>query len=148
MRSYIADDLRRTIAERAQSLCEYCLVQEDDTYFGCEVDHIISVKHGGATTIDNLALACFYCNRNKGSDIGSIVWQTNEFVRFFNPRIDDWADHFRLNGVTIESLDNIGAVTTRILGFNDPERILEREELATLGRYPPAAALVRVRRTK
>ncbi len=82
MRSYLSDDLRRLVAKRANSLCEYCLVHEDDTYFGCEVDHIISVKHGGSTTADNLAYACFFCNRDKGSDIGSIVWETNKFVRF------------------------------------------------------------------
>lgn len=44
----------------------------EDTYFGCQVDHIISEKHGGATEEHNLAYACSYCNRNKGSDIGSI----------------------------------------------------------------------------
>ena len=32
----------------AAFLCEYCLIHEDDTVFGCEVDHIISTKHGGA----------------------------------------------------------------------------------------------------
>ena len=25
-------------------------VDEDDTYLGCQIDHIISEKHGGATT--------------------------------------------------------------------------------------------------
>lgn len=37
------------------------------------------------------------CNRWKGSDIGSILWLGGEFIRFFNPQIDWWADHFRLN---------------------------------------------------
>ena len=144
MRSYLSDDLRRLVAKHANFLCEYCLVHEDDTYFGCEVDHIISVKHGGSTTADNLAYACFFCNRDKGSDIGSIVWETNKFVRFYNPRTDRWADHFKLNGMVIEPLTNIGQVTARILGFNDSERILEREELADLDRYPTASALVRM----
>jgi hypothetical protein len=26
------------------------LIHEDDTYLGCQVDHVISEKHGGETT--------------------------------------------------------------------------------------------------
>jgi hypothetical protein len=77
----------------------------------------------------------------KGSDIGSIVWETDEFTRFFNPRTDRWADHFQLDGVIIKPLTEIGEVTVRILGFNDSDRLLERQELMDLGRYPPAPAL-------
>jgi len=142
--NHISDDLRRLVAARAKYLCEYCLVHEEDTYFGCEVDHIISLKHGGPTTAENLAYACAFCNRQKGSDIGSILWQTGEFIRFFNPRTDRWADHFQLEGVVIRSLTGIGEVTARILGFNDSDRLLERQALADWGRYPTAAALKRM----
>jgi hypothetical protein len=82
MSSYVSAALRRLVALRADFLCEYCLVHEDDTVFGCEVDHIISEKHGGATEAENLAYACAFCNRAKGSDIGSIVPGTGDFVRF------------------------------------------------------------------
>jgi hypothetical protein len=142
--SYISDDLRNRVAKRAEYLCEYCLIHEDDTHFGCQVDHIISVKHGGSTTAENLAYACAFCNRHKGSDIGSIVWETSEFTRFFNPRTDRWADHFQLDGIVIKSLTRIGEVTARILGFNANNRLLERQELIDLGRYPPAPALKHV----
>lgn len=144
MSSYISEYLRRLIAARAEYLCEYCLVHEDDMLFGCEVDHIISVKHNGPTEADNLAYACAFCNRQKGSDIGSILWRTGEFIRFFNPRIDFWADHFRLDEAVIEPLTGIGEVTARILGFNNSDRILEREVLMTMGRYPTASALTRM----
>ncbi len=144
MSSYIPDDLRRRVAARAENLCEYCLLHEADSYYGCQVDHIISVKHGGLTTDENLAYACAFCNRQKGSDIGSILWETNEFVRFFNPRTDRWADHFELDGVEITPLTGIGAVTARILRFNDSEQLLERQELFELGRYPSDAAIKRV----
>jgi len=141
MSSYISDDLRNRVAKRAEYLCEYCLIHEDDTHFGCQVDHIISVKHGGPTTVENLAYACAFCNRHKGSDIGSIVWETGEFARFFNPRTDRWDDHFQHDGIAIKPLTTIGEVTARILGFNDSNRLLERQELMDLGRYPPAPAL-------
>ena len=64
------------------------LLDEEDTFFGCKVDHIINEKHGGPTVAENLAYACAFCNRAKGSDIGSIVWSTGDFNRFFHPRTD------------------------------------------------------------
>lgn len=81
-RPYINAELRRLVASRAEHICEYCLVSEVDRSSGCQVDHIISVKHGGATTPDNLCYACIFCNLQKGTDLGSINWQTGELVRF------------------------------------------------------------------
>ncbi|MGH9902371.1 MAG: HNH endonuclease [Pyrinomonadaceae bacterium] len=136
MSSYIGAELRRSVIARAGGRCEYCLIREEDTFFGCEVDHIISVKHGGATEADNLAYACMACNRQKGSDLGSIVWRTGELVRFYNPRADRWGDHFASEGGRIKPLTDIGEVTARIFEFNSEERVLERVELISSGRYP------------
>lgn len=141
MTSYVSADIRRTVESRARHLCEYCLIHEDDTYLGCQVDHIISEKHGGHGTADNLAYACTFCNRAKGTDIGSIAPSTGEYTRFYNPRTDRWADHFALNGVVIEPRTPVGETTVRILGVNTSERILEREVLQRIGRYPPDAAV-------
>jgi hypothetical protein len=136
MSSYISAELRQLVAVRANYRCEYCLIREEDTFFGCEVDHIISIKHGGATEEDNLAYACMICNRRKGSDLGSILRLTGELVRFFNPRTDKWEHHFELDGALIKPRTGIGEVTERIFEFNNEERILEREELIVLRRYP------------
>jgi hypothetical protein len=133
---YINSELRRFVAERADYLCEYCLIHEDDTYFGCEIDHIVSLKHSGASEAGNLAYACSFCNRHKGSDVGSVVLGGSEFVRFYNPRQDHWADHFQLENCVIQPLTEIGEATSRILAFNTTERILERESLVEIGRYP------------
>ena len=144
MSSYINDDLRYLVASRANHLCEYCLIAEENTFFGCQVDHIISLKHGGPTEPNNLAYACAFCNRHKGSDIASIVPETGNLIRFYNPRIDKWADHFRLNGSMIESATETGEAAARILGFNSKDRILEREALMGIGSYPTAEALARM----
>ena len=132
------------VVNRADRLCEYCLIHEDDTFFGCEVDHIISLKHNGLTHEDNLAYACAFCNRHKGTDIGSIFMETGEFVRFFNPRQDKWSKHFRLEGSLITPITDIGTVTATILRFNTGERILEREMLIDINRYPTEPARVRM----
>lgn len=49
MSSYINMELRRLVENRAKHVCEYCLIHEGDTYLACQVDHIISEKHGGPT---------------------------------------------------------------------------------------------------
>lgn len=138
--------LRRLVVRRARDLCEYCLIHESDAYFGCEIDHVISEKHGGPTTEDNLAYACLFCNRCKGSDVGSIIAESGSFVRFFNPRIDLWSGHFELNDeMRIVPLTDIGMATARILGLNDFQRLLERQRLHTEDRYPSSAAWDRIR---
>ena len=141
MNSYVSTELRRTVTIRADYLCEYCLIHEEDTFLGCQVDHIISVKHSGSSELSNLAYACTFCNRQKGSDLGSISPETGRLVRFFNPRRDRWSEHFRLNGAEIEPLTEIGEVTVRILGFNHSDRLLERRTLIATDRYPRESAL-------
>ncbi|MFN6535210.1 MAG: HNH endonuclease [Nostoc sp. EkiNYC01] len=143
-RPYINAELRRLVGDRAEHICEYCLVSEADRSSGCQVDHIISVKHGGATTADNLCYACIFCNLQKGTDLGSINWQTGELVRFFNPRRDFWGEHFRLDEAVIQHQTEIGEVTARILDFNSDERIVERQALIAFGQYPSESALKQI----
>ena len=143
MSSYVTAELRRLVAQRADGLCEYCLVDESDTFLGCQVDHIVSEKHGGPTSADNLAHACAFCNRAKGSDVGSIT-QAGAFCRFYNPRTDLWSDHFELDGVTIKPRTDVGEATARILALNALDRLLERQALALVGRFPIAAAIARM----
>jgi hypothetical protein len=68
-------------------------------------------KHGGATTVDNLALSCLPCNRRKASDIGAIDPESGQFVRLFNPRQQDWSDHFRFSSPAIVGLTAAGRAT-------------------------------------
>jgi 5-methylcytosine-specific restriction endonuclease McrA len=134
--SDINQELPTEVAQRAGQRCEYCLIHEDDAGFPHQVDHILSRKHGGSSTCDNLAYACVVCNRHKGSDVASIDPRTGEMVPLFDPRKDRWRDHFRLDGALIEPISGAGRATARLLQLNAPERILERRLLQGLGRYP------------
>jgi hypothetical protein len=67
---------------------------EEDAFFPYEPDHIIAVKHGGMSTLENLAWACFDCNRFKGSDIASLDTVSGDLIPLFNPRIHSWQEHF------------------------------------------------------
>lgn len=84
-------ELRRQVIERAGHRCEDCLLPQDLAASAHQVDHVIAEKHGGQTSLDNLALSCTVCNRRKGSDIGSINPETGSLVPLFNPRT-----HWRL----------------------------------------------------
>ena len=146
MSSPVSDNTRRIVAERADYLCEYCFLQEDDGFFAFQVDHIISRKHGGSSDPANLAFACPACNRNKGSDIGTLSRRTGTLTRFFHPRTDSLAEHFSLNGASIETLTDVGDAAARILFFNEDARVTERQALMATGRYPSITALARLRR--
>jgi len=134
--SDISEALRAVVAQRAGRRCEYCLISEEDAGFPHQADHIVSRKHGGLSTSDNLAYACILCNRHKGADIGSVDSRTGEIVRLFHPRQDRWTDHFRLRGAVIEPVSIVGEATARLLRLNAPERIVERLLLQELGSYP------------
>lgn len=137
MSRHISRQLKVRVTERAKNVCEYCRLPETFAYHLHEADHILPVKHGGAATFENLAFACWRCNRHKGSDIGSYDFETNgEFAPFFNPRKDVWTKHFRLNeDAEIIALTAEARVTVKILRFNDLDRIEERRELIENGLF-------------
>jgi HNH endonuclease len=134
--AYVPAAIRRQVRERVDGCCEYCLLMEDDAFFPHEPDHIIAVKHGGMSTLENLAWACFDCNRFKGSDIASLDAVSGDLIPLFNPRIHSWYEHFQLAGAQIFPLTPIGRVTTALLKFNLPQRVEVRETLILAGRYP------------
>jgi hypothetical protein len=72
----------------------------------------------------------------KGSDVGSIDPQTGAFVGFFHPRRHRWQDHFVLRGAVIEPLTAKGEATVRLLRLNLDKRVVERQMLMAIGRYP------------
>ena len=124
--TYISTALRNLVYKRAQGFCEYCLIDEEISFAKHQIDHIIAEKHGGETVEENLALACILCNKHKGSDLTSIDGETGEIVRLFNPRIDVWSEHFRVeNGVFIGLTPNARA-TIRLLQMNNSARVEER----------------------
>jgi hypothetical protein len=100
-----------------------------------EVEHIVAEKHGGATIAEDLALACPFCNRFKGTDLGSLDPDTGRLTSFFNPRTHVWAEHFRVDNGRIISLTAEARVTVLIFQMNHPDRIQERQRLIQIGVY-------------
>jgi hypothetical protein len=133
----IPDLVRRQVAERAGYRCEYCLVPERFLATIFHIDHIRSIKHGGATMLDNFAYACPHCNQNKGSNVATFLDEKSEItVRIFNPRKDNWASHFEVTNGEILPKTAIGAATVRLLEMNQPDRLIFRQALAEAVLYP------------
>ena len=136
-KAYIGGALRREVIDRSGGCCEYCLADTTDRVVDFAIDHVIAEKHGGPTQSDNLCLACYWCNSFKGSDLSSVDWdEDGAIVPLFNPRRQQWRDHFGLDGLRIVPQTATGRVTVYLLQMNAPERIKERRLLLELGVYP------------
>lgn len=136
MSRYISAKHRKYVQERANNTCEYCKVPDMFSFIGYEIDHIISIKHGGVNEVENLAWACALRNMFKGTDVGTLLPPANEFVRLFNPRIDDWNMHFKVDASLILPNTSIGKATVKILQLNHIDRLLERQMLADADLFP------------
>ena len=101
--------------------------QNTDVLFPHQIDHIISIKHGENSELENLAYACFVCNNAKGSDIGTILLPERKFTRLFNPRIDKWSKHFEISDGLISPKTLIAEATIKVLKLNEIDRIIERQ---------------------
>ncbi len=99
--TYIPAELRRVVITRAEGRCEYCCYPQAFAFLPFEVEHVIAEKHSGATASNNLAWACPYCNRYKGTDLGSLDPDTGQLTPLFNPRTHVWNEHFQLQGALI-----------------------------------------------
>jgi hypothetical protein len=117
---------RALVRKRAHFSCEYCGLPESLSFAEHQIDHVIAIKHGGASEPHNLALSCTLCNQFKGSDIASVDPETGQVVTLFHPRTQLWEEHFRLDSNRIIGLTPSGRATTRLLQFNRPERLAER----------------------
>jgi len=121
--------LRNAARERAGGRCEYCRMPESGTFFAHEADHVIAIQHGGETSLENLAIACIQCNRFKGPNIASVDPQTKRIVPLFNPRADQWSEHFRAEGGQIIPLTAVARATVALLNLGDLERVEARKLL-------------------
>lgn len=93
-RTFVADALRRRVAEAARSRCGYCLTSQRIIGPLLEIEHIIPEARGGTSEEDNLFMACPACNGRKGNRTAAIDPDTGVMTAFFNPRTQDWSEHF------------------------------------------------------
>jgi hypothetical protein len=76
------------------------------------------------------------CNLRKGGDIASLDPESGVLVPLFNPRTQQWSDHFQLDGVYLLGLTAEGRTTVEFLRLNAVDRLVERAAWVRAGRYP------------
>ena len=118
----ISTVLRRHVIERAGERCEYCnLHQSSFPLVSFHVEHVVAKQHGGSDQLENLCLACHWCNLFKGPNLSTLV--DGKLTRLFNPRKDKWPDHFAEKEGQILGTTMIGIATASLLNMNDPDRV-------------------------
>jgi hypothetical protein len=134
--SRVSNSLREHVRKRAQGRCEYCHKPEGIKGFRHQIDHIIPERHLGKTELNNLALACFRCNNAKGMVVASYDPETGELAPFYNPRTQNWDEHFKMDtDALIQGRTPIGRVTINILQMNRPRQLEFRRLLIELGEW-------------
>jgi hypothetical protein len=97
-----AETVRR-VHQRADDTCEYCQTSQRITGQAMHLDHI---DPDGGDDLDNLCLSCANCNQSKARAVLATDSATGETVPLFNPRTQDWSEHFEwvLNGLVLRGL--------------------------------------------
>jgi hypothetical protein len=126
--------LRDYVRQRAGNVCEYCrLPQSSSRFIRFHMEHIIARQHRGLSVANNLALACGYCNHHKGPNIAGLDPETGKLVPLYDPRCDQWSEHFAWNDVVLVGLTPVGRTTIELLAINDWQRLELRDNLRALG---------------
>lgn len=125
--------------QRARQLCEYCHISERWQYVHFTMDHVVPLSQGGSDDIDNLALACFHCNRRKAGRAEAFDSVTGETVALFNPRRQSWQDHFiwSADGLHAIGVTSVGRTTVEALAMNRERVISIRAADRIVERHPP-----------
>src|SRR5205809_8148753 len=92
--AYIPAEIRRRVAEEARYRCGYCLTSQIIVGMPMHFEHLIPLAAGGQTIAENLWLACPLCNGYKGVQTQAVNPETGEPVPLFNPRTQNWQEHF------------------------------------------------------
>lgn len=138
-RDYIPKALRDRVAAQAGHRCGYCRTSTFLVGTAFEIDHIIPESLGGLTEEENLWLACPACNGHKSNRIAAVDFVTGEMVRLFDPRRQEWSEHFAWNGSGDEiiGLTPTGRATVAALHLNRPVLVYARSLWARWGYHPP-----------
>jgi HNH endonuclease len=130
------NDFADEVRHRANHRCEYCRLPQAAFRRPFHLEHVVAKQHGGTAELDNLALACWFCNLKKGRNLTGIDPDTGQITPLFHPRKDRWEEHFAEEvgtlispGIEIRGLTATGRATARAPGMNEEMRQMLRYEL-------------------
>jgi hypothetical protein len=101
--------------------------------------HTDHIDPDGEDVLENLCLACANCNQSKYIATDAPDPMSREVVPLFNPRTQQWHDHFEWidNGLRVHGLTAIGRATIERLKMNHDRIVLARESWISIGLHPP-----------
>jgi hypothetical protein len=137
--AYISESLKARIEQEDRQRCCYCLTSEANSGILMTFDHIQPRSKGGATSFENVCLACRTCNEYKSDSTKAEDPLTGEVVLLFNPRTQQWSEHFTwsLDATKVEGVTAIGRATVVALRMNNPVIVAARYRWAISGWHPP-----------
>jgi hypothetical protein len=127
----------KTVEQRAGGRCEYCRMHQSLQGATFHVEHIIPRCFGGQSELHNLAWSCPSCNLHKSNRVDVHLADSDLRVPLFNPRTDNWNDHFRWDDYYLVSPTSVGRATIDLLQLNQERRIRIRQAEALFGLFPP-----------
>jgi 5-methylcytosine-specific restriction endonuclease McrA len=138
-KAYISSALRKAVAQASLWRCGYRLTSEQIIGAELTIDHIVPESLGGATTLDNLCLACWGCNLHKQDRVVAIDPDTGQFARLFHPVQQKWSEHvvWCERGLLIIGSTPTGRATVRALRLNRPRLVHSRRLWIAAGWHPP-----------
>jgi hypothetical protein len=88
------------------------------------VEHVLPAALGGPDALPNRALACASCNLAKSDRTRALDPETGEEVALFNPRQQDWEEHFGWSedGESLVGRTACGRATVAALDLNNELR--------------------------
>ena len=136
----VTAELKQQVIERAHGCCEYCRSQARFAIQPFSVEHIVPLSRGGATTPDNLALACQGCNNHKYNKTEDPDPVSGVNAPLFHPRRQHWRDHFAWSDdfTLVIGLTPTGRATVASLQLNREGVVNVRHILYSIGEHPPA----------
>lgn len=138
--AYIPVALRQSVAAESRHRCGYCLTSQILIGIPLHVEHIVPLAIGGETTVENLWLACPSCNGYKSTRTQAADPQTNAEVALFNPRTQNWHEHFAWSddGIEIIGQTPVGRATVAALRLNNEYVVVSRRIWVAAKLHPPA----------
>ncbi|MEW5860032.1 MAG: HNH endonuclease signature motif containing protein [Cyanobacteriota bacterium] len=130
--------IKKVVSARAKDYCEYCQSPGQFATESFTVEHIKPRQAGGETILENLAWSCFGCNSHKHTKTHDIDSETGENVALYNPRQQEWIEHFCWSDDFTEVIGKTpcGRATIKALCLNRRGVVNLRRLLVMAGLHP------------
>jgi HNH endonuclease len=135
--SKISEKLKNKIRFLAKNRCGYCLLPQILNPNLLEIEHILPTAKNGTDEEENLWLACRLCNGYKSTQTDAFDTETNQIISLFNPRTQEWNEHFVWNNEFIVGKTACGCATIQALKLNNETILPVRKKWIIAGWFPP-----------